>query len=369
MRHDLLVAVTILPMRSWMVSWLERLRTQPGGFDALLVMWKAQTEAQKPFFDAEMMDLRETLVSCAAGGRKGVSDALFLYLEPNVKYRGAWLCEKHGWPDLGRRGEEWLAASPDAKLETVDLIHLGCLGKLSKDEWKVLRDFAGRCSFSTYLFCVVRTSRIDLVRKVYGTAGRKAFQIAASMGEPGVALFRMVHGQAMTPDKARTELLHTRNIELSAEAVAEMLDRMGETRRHGLYPDAPEVVYRFDAEGRQTGCEQVDSSPSAEDLLACDSPIPLAVIDKLRLNGTQRYLLKLRFSGPDHRPMPAREISKIMGKGYSPETVRTMLQEILEQVRAGLAATPVLNEVALPENRPRCPSSTVPAVCADEVSR
>lgn len=339
MKHVLMVAATVIPMRSWMGSWLERLRNQPSGFDGLLVMWKTQTDAQKPFFDAEVMVLRDTLIAAAPEARKGTSDALFLYLEPNVKYRGAWLCEKHGWPDLSRRGEEWLGTSPDAKLETVDLIHLGCLGKLSKDDWNVLRNFAGKCSFSTYLFCVVRTSRIDVVRKVYGTAGRKAYQIAASMGEPGLALFRMVHGLAMTPDKARMELLYTRNIDLSADRIAEMLDRMGETRRHGFYPDAPEVVYSFDAEGRQTGCEQVDSAPSAEELLVSDSPIPLAVIDKLRLNGTQRYLLKLRYSGPDHRPMPAKEISKIMGKGYSPETVRTMLQDILERVRAGLAAT------------------------------
>lgn len=338
MKHTLFLFLTVTPLFKSCADFLSSWRVQDishrTDYRKLITMWAQQVKESDDSLKHALISIRELYIEANSDAvKQKLYHDLYLFLEPHFKLSGARLCEKRGWPDFSQRPIAHWDFPDDIKLEVLDELRDRCTTKLTKQDWKSLRGIRTdhKFSFKFYLNTVVVSSRVDLFRKIYGTVNRKNFEAAKLFGKCGVLLFKLVFGKFMSLERAYNELVCVHNLQISYDEILSMMEKIGPVNPAYCPTQQIKIVGGFDPDNDEVVEDFVDPAKSVEKILVSFDPIPESLIGKVQLTGREKYVLKHYLAGDSQRSCA--DVSEILGKGFGQETVRVIINGIIEKMR------------------------------------
>jgi len=211
------------------------------------------------------------------------------------------------------------------------------LDKLKEENYKVLKQFKGNASISTYITAIISHKAVDLIRKKKGRGREK--ERAKKYGDLGEKIYRMVFVERMNISTAYSELKEKFDFKGTPEDIDALVEKIrGKGRLAAGHSSSPgNHVIKQGKQSSETGEVMIaDTGNNPEDVIieAQREKKVKEVIDKIvsQLKGEERLILRMRFpAAEDEKPKDIDRIARLLG--ISKKAVYNRISRILKRCR------------------------------------
>mgnify|MGYP003934770699 CR=1 FL=1 len=211
------------------------------------------------------------------------------------------------------------------------------LDKLKEKNYKVLKQFKGNASISTYITAIISHKAVDLIRKKKGRGREK--ERAKKYGDAGERIYQMVFVDRMNISAAYSELKEKFDFDGTPEDIEAIVEKIrGKGRLDTSTPSSQgNRLIKQGVRSIETGEVIIaDTGNNPEDLLMesrREKKVKEA-IDKIvsQLKGEERLILRMRFpAAVDEKPQDIDRIARLLG--ISKKAVYNRISRTLKRCR------------------------------------
>lgn len=208
------------------------------------------------------------------------------------------------------------------------------LERLTKDNYKVIRDFAGRSKMTTYLITIIQHEAYDLRRQMSGRD--RSRERAQKLGSVAEVLHDLVCHRGYNLNAAREHIESTMGIVVPFSSLETMLAQI--RGRGPLHHGDGSLAAKEIGTDHGMQAVWIDPGNNPEENL-CDQELKTTVDKVLSdlmkgLTGEEKLMIRMRFPAEGEKPKTMQEIGKILG--CTEKAVDGRIRRILIKFRENL---------------------------------